>query len=139
MTDFSQLPHLNPVAPLREEPWLRWSSWTCPLIIVWSWFNAVLVSAFVGDHLQSLWYYRRGACGSGLSRFVLVMEVSPFLMVLNLLLWATFAKKFPRHVWWVKLPALLAIVVWSGIVLGIQVGLALPDQSIPQLPRGTQP
>lgn len=47
MTDFSQLPHLNPVAPLCEEPWLR-----CPSrdtlnrfgLVVVSWVNVLLLS-----------------------------------------------------------------------------------------------
>ena len=129
MTDYSRLPHLYPVAPLAEEPWLRWSSWKCPLTVLWSWFNALLVSAFVEDLWHSLWR-PKGGCGTPSFPYDLVAEVSPCLIVWNLILWASFVKQFPRKVWWVKLPALLAIVVWCGIVIGIRVGLALPDRSI---------
>lgn len=144
MTDYSQLPHLKPVAPSCEEPWLRWPSWKelprkacCLLAILWSWLNAVLVSVFVWDRFASLWHYRR-ICGYGLSRYDLVMEVSPTLIAISLFIWASFAKEFPRRVWWVKLPALLAIVVWCGVAGGIQVGLPFPEpvSSIETLDEG---
>jgi hypothetical protein len=129
MTESSQLPHQNSVAPLHEKARLNWLSWyeigrkaACLLAILWSWINTALVSNFVWGLFDSMWYYRRGACDYGRFPYDLVLEMSPSLIALNLFIWASFVKRFPRHVSWVKLPALLAIVVWCGIVFGILAG-----------------
>lgn len=54
--------------------------------------NAVLVSGFVWNRFDSLWYFRRGGCGRGHFSYDLVSEVSPSLITLNLIIWAIFAK-----------------------------------------------
>ncbi|MBC7816419.1 MAG: hypothetical protein IAG10_05955 [Planctomycetaceae bacterium] len=127
MTDFSQLPQLNSVAPLREEPWLRWPSRGAVArfgLVALSWFNVVMLS------LCLLSYFQRFGmpgprCGNQLPPS---LESQSLFVAVNLGIWLSFSQlcPCPNQIARAKLPALVAVILWCGISGGIRVGQMLP-------------
>lgn len=65
MTDYSQLPSPNPIAPQHEEPWLRLPPWRVLFSgrVLLSRFNVAIVvfllwNAFEGEYHQSFLRHR---------------------------------------------------------------------------------
>ena len=125
MTDFSQLPHLNPVAPLREEPWLR-----CPSrgafarfgLVALSWLNVVVLSLCLWSCFQR--FATPGPrCGSCLPPS---LESQSLFVAVNFGIWLLFSQLCPSQIARAKRPALVAVILWCGISGGILVGQMLP-------------
>lgn len=131
MTDYSQLPSLNPIAPQHEEPWLRLPTWLVMLrvtpiwcVLLWGWANFCVI-------LLCLWeaYIRHFHSGARCGNLMPVTEFSLCLTAANLCLWFFFAMFVPKYCRSAKVVALLSIIMWSGVVGGIYVGRMLPIDS----------
>ena len=126
MTDFSQLPHLNPVTPLREEPW-----WRCPSggalvrfgLVALSWLNVVLLSLCLWSYFQ-LFATPGPRCGNQLPPS---LESQSLFVAVNLGIWLSFSRLCPNQIARAKRPALVAVILWCGISGGILVGKSLPN------------
>ena len=114
VTDYSQLPKLNPVAPQHEEPCLPpclppWRVLLSGLLALGSWLNLAVIERVLGE--ASSGYFHSSQCGNSYS---LVPEVIPHLIVMNLAFWGISTYQFPRYRRWTKLAALLSIIsCWS--------------------------
>ncbi len=115
MLDYSRLPRWTPVTLQNEERWEPINA-LAVILVSTSWFNLLLVSNFLWDEVQHPLYYRP---------FHSATDFSPFLIVINLGVWWITVKRFPRFRWWAKLPALVSIILWFSVVIGIQWGLLI--------------
>jgi len=131
VTDYSQMPKLNPVAPQHEEPWLRLPPRRVLLLVLWSWFNDLWLLTILMSESKLL--IRPSWCGT-CNNFARsqVFVVAPTLIGLNLAIWAIANHVFPRRTHWPKRSALLAIIVWCGVVGAIYVGRMLPVDGDPR-------
>ncbi len=153
MTDFSQLPQLNSVAPLREKPWLRWPSRGAVArfgLVGLSWFNVVMLSLCLLSHFERLGtpgprlvfqMWERFAvrvpsfvvaeihCGNQLPPS---LESQSLFVAVNLGIWVLFSRLSlrPNQIARAKLPALVAVILWCGIGGGILVGKSLPNPEL---------
>lgn len=127
MTDFSQLPQLNSVAPLREEPWLRWPSRGAVArfgLVALSWINVVMLSQYLLSYFQ-----RSGISGSCCgNQLPPSLESQSLYVAVNFGIWLSFSQRCrcPNEIARAKLPALVAAILWCGIGGGIRVGHMLP-------------
>ena len=119
VTDYSQLPKLNPVAPQHEEPWLRLPPWRVlfsGLLVLWSWLNLAVIALVLASACSA--YIRGSRCGNSYSP---VTELIPHLIVMNLAFWGISTYQFPRYRRWTKLAALLSIISCWSIVGAVWV------------------
>lgn len=125
MTDYSQLPHLNPVAPLCEEPWLRFRSRGALArfaLVELSWLNVGVLSLCLWNYFQ-LFATPGSRCGNLLPPG---LKFQSLFVVANLGIWLLFSQLCPSQSARAKRPALVAVILWCGIGGGIRVGLMLP-------------
>ena len=134
MTNYSQLPHLNPVAPQHEEPLFGLPAWRAigrGLMVLVSWFNFVLISLILWGAYSGLAHPRRCTFPFH-SQWTPLTEIAPFLIAVNLCCWSHLETRCSRFRWLAKVPALLAIILWCSVGGGILLGRLLPIDSDPQ-------
>jgi hypothetical protein len=121
MTDFSQLPHLNSVAPFCEERLVRSSPigiLAQDVLITLSWLSVALLALCLWNRYE-LSATPGPRCGNGRPWSV---ESQSWFVVVSLGIWFLFARFFPNKSASAKRPALVAVILWCGIGGGILVG-----------------
>lgn len=135
MSDFTQLPHLNSVAPQHEVPWLCLPEWSVigrGLLLLVSWIVVLLIGLSLWSQYE--FFTAHGSrCGNGGPPS---FEVIGLFVGVNLGIWMFFANVHKKCIWLTKLPALVSLILWLGI--GIKVGVELPIPDLQNAQRNHQ-
>ena len=133
MTDYSQLPPLNPIAPLSEEPWLqltpshmpkwKFAIWllACGLSLLMTLVTALLMC---GAYEAAASYSHR-LCGNIFSPET-YLELGLCPLLINVAFWMATHRSSTPWAAWLRRMALITIPLLIGMYSGIEIGRILP-------------